>query len=890
MNLPEIHNFRVRANYPNFTFVRFLVDQEIHHKEKIDFEGYLPPEVEYTEIAGEEAKTLQLRLLDQHFLMVNNKEDACQYLRMILAARNGDRSVASLLNKMNDNFLRERTNYYEQTNITENEYLVPSISRRSYTNRNISHKGTMLLELTQNGYPIPDFCILTAQSYLLDTEDRENYISEAISNLEKLTGQQLGNPENPLIFAVRTAMPQYIPGLMPTYLNVGVSEEVYQGLIRIHSKSKADKIFLNMLKSLYEFIAPEDAIPNSLRKGFAHHTKERGETIEWLVEQIRAYDPLLLTDAMHQCHFFIKQSDDFFTRNEDLLFTFLNGVQAYPSIILQKMVWTVGNSDCYPGVLYSRHSRTGLGVQIESVRDIFGEDIMTGSITSEDFEYFNRAEIKDRFPAIYHFHPLLPMLEKKLKSPATIEFAAESFSGHASFFAILQLNDSELTGRAALLSTMDLYEKGHINKQRVLELIHPYHLRQIFSERIDDRSYERMQVFSKAFSILPRSAVSAKVYFSAAKAIAAKRQGEKVCLCKDKFVPEDTIILGEMDAIISLNPAAIHVVTACRGYGIPAFLNLQNFGVYIDENSLCTKDGLSIKEGDWVTLSSKHQILLIGKARFRSARFIKYLEGAQLDMNEKEERVFKNLAHAYNKYQDIVNSLETGEIVELNDLVKIIRNDMRDDPNKAASFVNNWFDDHIDHYLEQILKSELGSHQDQHRIYNYLTTNRQVRFFKEIILLCEKREIKGFLAGSFMLGRFLSQRHPVQFWKCFSDDEISFLINEHILFEKYLQVLYEVGEQHINRARNKILNEGLWDIEISNNDAKTFMTLKLAKRNWSAIEAGIKEDYCKEVSLLVKQLQKPYGHFYNYKMPWSLKQLKELCILEKIGLPSQNEV
>ena len=71
------------------------------------------------------------------------------------------------------------------------------------------------------------------------------------------------------------------------------------------------------------------------------------------------------------------------------------------------MVWTIGNENSYPGVLYSCHSRTGVGRQIESYPDIFGEEIMTGHISSEDFEYFDRAEIKELFPAVYHFDPLL---------------------------------------------------------------------------------------------------------------------------------------------------------------------------------------------------------------------------------------------------------------------------------------------------------------------------------------------------------------------------------------------------------------------------------------------------------------------------------------------------
>jgi len=92
---------------------------------------------------------------------------------------------------------------------------------------------------------------------------------------------------------------------------------------------------------------------------------------------------------------------------------------------MQKMVWTIRNEQSYPGVLYSRHSRTGLGIQIESMPNVFGEEIMTGLVKAEDNEFFNRDSLKDKFPAVYHFEPLLAQIEKTQKSPVTIEFAAE---------------------------------------------------------------------------------------------------------------------------------------------------------------------------------------------------------------------------------------------------------------------------------------------------------------------------------------------------------------------------------------------------------------------------------------------------------------------------------
>jgi hypothetical protein len=477
----------------------------------------------------------------------------------------------------------------------------------------------------------------------------------------------------------------------------------------------------------------------------------------------------------------------------------------------------------------------------------------------------------------------------KLKSPATIEFAVESFEG-ISLFALLQLNMSELTGRSTLLTAIDLYQKKIITKKRVIQLIRPYHLRQIFSERIDDLSLKSLTLFGYGVSILPRSAVSARIYFSMVNALEAKRKGEKVCLCKENFIPSETIFMGELDAIMSMSPLAIHVVTACLGYGIPAFINLRNYHMNLKENAITNDEGIIIREGDWITVSSKHHCIYIGKANYKPARFQKYLEGLPLEMDPKEEKVFVNMAKAYHSYQEIVNTLKTEEAMTLPDLIKLIRNDYDQQPKKAIEFVNGWFDLHMDYYFTEIVKSGLGSHLDQHQIYNLLTTERRILFFKSMILKCQKEKLGGFSAGAFMLGRFLCQPHPISFWKAFDGNGIVFLLNEYILFEKYMKVLSEFGERHLNRTKNKILTDDLSMITLSAMDTDTFLTLKLSTPNWKDIETGIKPEHEKDTRNLVRSLTRPYGALIHYDLPWSFEKLQSICETENLEVPDPRAV
>jgi phosphoenolpyruvate synthase/pyruvate phosphate dikinase len=880
--------FRLRAYYPNFYSIRQILSHPFDKGFGEGSAGFLSPELEFKNPGDQDFQSLTLSKIDVAVLCQPDRAQALDYLGLLINALHNN-AAGTEKKKIAKQYLELLKFKFGSVNLTENISVVPAATANPHDEILLSQKGKVLLDLYQEGYPVPDFCVLTSHSYQSNPREREESLQAAIVNLEKMTGEKLGDPDHALVFAMRSATPYYIPGLMPTYLNVGVTKLSFRSLERQYGRSVANKIYLNNLQSICQILGPGQEFYRKGKDNCAPVIEEIEERIDYLFRKLATVDEQILYDAHYQVKMFMRVSHSFYTRNQDLIYTFQRGHTAYPALILQKMVWTVRNYESYPGVLYSRHPRTGLGMQIESGREIFGEEIMTGNIHAEQKEYFNRNEIKEEFPAIYHFTPMLPKLEVKLKSPATIEFAVESFEG-ISLFAILQLNMSELTGRATLLSAIDLYQKKIITKKRVIQLIRPYHLRQIFSERIDDASLKSLTLFGLGVSVLPRSAVSAKIYFSMTRALEAKKRGEKVCLCKENFIPSETIFMGELDAIMSMNPLAIHVVTACLGYGIPAFINLKNHNMDLGENAITNKEGVIINEEDWITVSSRHHCIYIGKAHYKPARFQKYLEGKTFEMEDKEEKVFVNMSKAYRSYQMILNTLNTEEAMTLPDLVKLIRNDYDQQPQKAIEFVNGWFDAHTDYYFTEILKSGLGSHMDQHKIYNLLTTDRKILFFNSMIRLCLKDKLSGFYAGAFMLGRFLCQTHPISFWSAFQPSGIVFLLNEHILFEKYMQVLFEFGERRLNRTNNKLLMDDLSNITLPSMDPGLFITLKLCSPDWRVIEARVSPEHDKETYQLIKLLQRPYSEFYNYDLPWSFGKLQSICMAEKIKIPDRKSI
>jgi len=103
----------------------------------------------------------------------------------------------------------------------------------------LGSKAYFLKKLLLLGYPIPPGFVFTTEVFrrrdaILQNPFMEKefdlMIRRQIANLEKITGQQFGNPNNPLLLSVRSGTAISMPGAMNTYLNVGLNDQIVESL------------------------------------------------------------------------------------------------------------------------------------------------------------------------------------------------------------------------------------------------------------------------------------------------------------------------------------------------------------------------------------------------------------------------------------------------------------------------------------------------------------------------------------------------------------------------------------------------------------------------------------------------------------------------------------
>jgi pyruvate,orthophosphate dikinase len=131
--------------------------------------------------------------------------------------------------------LRRLLNYDPQRAITS----LQNVSRPVTGIIDLGNKGLNMIKLKNLNLPVPPGFIITTEvfrcreiieSFSPAQENFRDQVVQHIRELESCTGKRLGDTTDPLLFSVRSGSSISQPGMMDTFLNVGINESIAQGL------------------------------------------------------------------------------------------------------------------------------------------------------------------------------------------------------------------------------------------------------------------------------------------------------------------------------------------------------------------------------------------------------------------------------------------------------------------------------------------------------------------------------------------------------------------------------------------------------------------------------------------------------------------------------------
>jgi len=747
-----------------------------------------------------------VRDIDFHYLRYFQTEKAVEYLSLIIEAR---KKSCDAEKKLKAEIESDFSDLESLSGFKENEYVAftGSGARRVFKcsffsqeglDEYLSYKGRMLLTLSEAKYSIPDFSILTKFNFELSPEQLSLNIRRAIEVLEKLSGRKFNDSNDPLIFSLRSALAKNLPGVMPTYLNLGVSKNVLPGLVNRYGKEMAEQIYLNYLKTLL----------------FSLGIAKKDESVSALEQEIKARDARLLSEPYYAVEYLVSLA---YKSVKEMSFLRSFVPDPVPSIIFQEMVYGNLPENSCVGVLHTRDPWQGRGIRLEAARRVFGEAIMTGSAETKSILFFDEHEkkVREHFPEILNSMAQIKSLERRLNSPVTIEFAIEN-----GIFYLTQANETIMTGPGAMISIIDMYNNRRkencswVGEDDVAKFIRPHHLRQLESETI---SVLNLTLFASGVTSFPDAAVIGRAYFSETKAEEAKLRGERVILIKSSFSPSDIEVMQELDGIISLSRFPLHLTAASLKTGIPALFSLSAQGVKFEQGYLINSQGLKIREGDWITIYRNG--LYLGRAESKPSKLQQLMGGKLPEFDSpQEENFYRLLWEAYQKYKKLILSFEGMKFSDHRQLAEIASLKAKETgkEEEAQKLVNSCAEQNIDWILESFLAdTSIGTHRVAIEVFLWLNFENKVKLFKRYLKGIEEGRFSLGL-GTYIMGYLLNLDRPgwkeykEEFWKQFSSPEKKILEEEKELGAKYIKISIEAdSHKWVKNVRRALAGAGL---------------------------------------------------------------------------------
>ncbi|MHC4207247.1 MAG: pyruvate, phosphate dikinase [Planctomycetota bacterium] len=485
-------------------------------------------------------------------------------------------------------------------------------------------KGADLAEMTNLGVPVPPgFTIATKVC-------REYYKSKGkwpkgltkevdlnLAKLEKAMKAKLGDPNKPLLVSVRSGAAVSMPGMMDTVLNLGLNDDVIEGIIK---KTKNPRFAYDIYRRFIDMFGDvvmgcdheyfEEVIHAAKVKAGVELDNEL--TAEQLADVVEKYKAVY---KKHVGELFPQDGRDQLTHAINAVFGSWNIPRAVKyrqlnnitgllgtAVNVQAMVFGNMGSDCGTGVCFTRNPSTGKKEFYgEFLMNAQGEDVVAGIRTPVPLKKLARVMPK----AYKQLTALMTRLEKHYKDMQDMEFTIQN-----KVLYILQTRTGKRTAEAAVKNAVDMVEERLITKKEAVNRVKPEQLDRLLHPHFDPKA--RRVVIAKGLPASPGAAVGQAV-FTADTAEAWNAKGKKVVLIRIETSPED---IGGMDAAVGILTArggmTSHAAVVARGMGKCCVAGVGALNINYKAKKL-TIDKLTIKEGDWISLDGSTGELMTGK-------------------------------------------------------------------------------------------------------------------------------------------------------------------------------------------------------------------------------------------------------------------------------------
>ncbi|NLN04638.1 MAG: pyruvate, phosphate dikinase, partial [Clostridiaceae bacterium] len=478
-------------------------------------------------------------------------------------------------------------------------------------------KGANLAEMISLGLPVPNGFTITTEACTRYYADGETIAPEIIDEIyaslaktEEIVGKKFGDPSNPFLVSVRSGARASMPGMMDTILNLGLNDEVVEGLAKLTGNERfaydSYRRFIQMFSDVVMGIEKTkfNRILEGTKeaKGVVLDTDLDAEDLKGIVKKYKELYKEEMGEEFPQDPKtqLIKAVEAVFKSWNNERAIYYRRMHDIPSewgtaVNVQEMVYGNMGNDSGTGVAFTRNPSTGENeLYGEFLMNAQGEDVVAGIRTPEPISH-----LKDVNPDVYkQFLDIAEKLEKHYKDMQDLEFTIE----RGKLF-ILQTRNGKRTAPAALKIAVDLVNEGLITKEEAVMQVDPKQLDALLHPTFDPDALKKASPIAKGLPASP-GAATGRIYFTAEDAKVAFDNGvEKVILVRLETSPEDIEGMNISQGILTgRGGMTSHAAVVARGMGRCCVAGCSEITINEEEKLFTDKNGNVYKEGDWISL------------------------------------------------------------------------------------------------------------------------------------------------------------------------------------------------------------------------------------------------------------------------------------------------
>ncbi len=520
-------------------------------------------------------------------------------------------------------------------------------------------KGANLAEMTNLGVPVPPGFSITTEVCTYYYKNDETYpegleeqVNDALARVEKIMGIDFGDPEQPLLFSVRSGARASMPGMMDTVLNLGLNNETVKGLAK-----KADerfawdsyRRFVAMFGDVVLGIKPEtkddeDPFEVELQKVKDKYNADQDvdlkvEALQELVQNYkdvikRRTDITFPEDPREQLWMAIGAVFGSWNNERAIAYRELNNIpdEWGTAVNVQTMVFGNMGDDSATGVAFTRNPATGENKFFgEYLPNAQGEDVVAGirtphPINKEDEVEGGPTSLEREMPEQYkQLFEIQEKLEQHYHNMQDIEFTIQQGR-----LWMLQTRNGKRTALAGIRMAAEMVEEKLIDKETaLLRIENPENLNQllrpVFNPEEKKKVLEDGRLLAKGLPAGP-GAATGRVVFNAPDAVEWKKRGEDVILVRLETSPEDIRGMDAAEGILTARGGMTsHAALVARQMGKTCIVGCGTLEINYKKHQFTVPSGKVVEEGDWISIDGSLGEVIEGHIETQPSEVIQVL-------------------------------------------------------------------------------------------------------------------------------------------------------------------------------------------------------------------------------------------------------------------------